>query len=634
MRRTALAPYPRARGTHGVAFSLAALLGLVCCSGAALAQDADDEPQGEPAADEEDATIDAAKADEDAAAVDAAAEEQEPLVPTVRFGGALRSDVRFRVDEKAVGAFYDRLVAPLGVSRNENLVKIDLGASIGPVRAVVDLDLVFYGYAREVDGLAELSHLGELNPFRLDPHAAYLEIVDLFTEGLDVRVGQQTVRWGVAHHFNPTDNLSADDVEDPLEYGRQQGNLMLRLDYRVNRYLSHAGVVVPVFRPALLAATANLAWTRVDRLGIVDPALRHRLEAETATAAGPLVGTPHVVRSVVPELPETSFDNVQVGYRVALDVAEQHVALDYYLGRTDFPQARLRHVRHDPTPVCDPDTPTSCTRGVLADEITVDYPRMHVFGLNAEGTIPLQDLDEGASPLGYHFEGALVVPRASELAITSDDVPTLPRQGAGTYDYDGDGRPGGPAPATVEDTPFAKWVLGLSYQFVPEVWAEVQWVHGLPEEYGAGDFFSDGDQVLHGGIDGPYCAAAQCALTGNGSTSAYEVLRPRLGDYLTLQLDVRLLEDRLLLRAFGMFDLLGVSEDYYDVAAGERVRVHHSLFTPAGFSAVVTPEVEYEVVTGATLAAGAQLQLGRTRTKFGDPARGGSTVFTRAQYRF
>ncbi|MCC6523413.1 MAG: hypothetical protein IT373_12210 [Polyangiaceae bacterium] len=592
------------------------LAGLLLLSSApAAAQAPEDEPEKE--------------------APSAADEEPESApIPTFTFGGGIRSDVRFRVHEKAVGAFYDRLTAPLGVARNENLVNAMVSAEYAPVKAVLDLDVVFYGRPETLEGLEELSLLPRVNPLRFDPRAAYVEVDGLFTDGLLLRVGQQLVRWGTARHFNPTDNLNADDVEDPLEYGRQQGNLMLRIDYRVNRYLSHSGVLVPIFRPALLPETANLGWTRVDRLGLDDAALRHRLEAEAAAAAGPLVGIPHVVREIVPELPKPAFENMQVGYRVALDVARQHVALSYYLGRTDFPQAKKRSIHYDAAPVCDPDEPGTCTRGALVNALELGYPRMHAFGLNVAGAIPLDELDEDAAPLDYHLEAALVVPERAELEIEQGALPVIPAAGPGSYDYDGDGIPGGPIPETVRRTPFAKWVVGLSYRFVPELTAGLQWVHGLPEEYGAGDFISAGETVLFGGVAGPACNAVQCALTGDGTTSAYEVVRPRLGDYLTAELDVRLLDDALSLRTLAIFDLLGVTEDYFDPVEGTRVRAHHSMFTPDGFSAVVVPEVEYEVIPGMGLAVGAQLKIGKERTKFGDPAEGGSTVFARAHYQF
>ena len=59
----------------------------------------------------------------------------------------------------------------------------------------------------------------------------YIEARDLFVKGLDFRIGQQLVQWGVGDQFNPTNTLNANDVEDPLLFGEQQANLMALLEY-------------------------------------------------------------------------------------------------------------------------------------------------------------------------------------------------------------------------------------------------------------------------------------------------------------------------------------------------------------------------------------------------------------------
>jgi hypothetical protein len=48
----------------------------------------------------------------------------------------------------------------------------------------------------------------------------------------------------------------------------------------------------------------------------------------------------------------------------------------------------------------------------------------------------------------------------------------------------------------------------------------------------------------------------------------------------------------------------------------------------------VLPEFNYNFGNGFELALGALLQLGADHTKFGDPAAGGSLVFTRARFSF
>jgi hypothetical protein len=64
------------------------------------------------------------------------------------------------------------------------------------------------------------------------------------------------------------------------------------------------------------------------------------------------------------------------------------------------------------------------------------------------------------------------------------------------------------------------------------------------------------------------------------------------------------------------------------------VRVEKDLpfYTPEGFSAAIFPELSYNFGNGLELGAGALFNLGRSYTKFGDPAAGGSITFIRARY--
>ena len=65
-----------------------------------------------------------------------------------------------------------------------------------------------------------------------------------------------------------------------------------------------------------------------------------------------------------------------------------------------------------------------------------------------------------------------------------------------------------------------------------------------------------------------------------------------------------------------------------------RVRTHHHAFTEQAFSAVIYPSLSYNFGYGLTLTAGALLKFGKPWTKFGDPAAGGSVVWTSAKFAF
>jgi hypothetical protein len=565
------------------------------------------------------------------APLDAAAEE---LV--LDWGGRIQADLRFRTEAKRVGDYYDRIELPAGVERAQSTFGVRLDATYGRFSGVAAVDLVLEGLTPSLPSLEDLSRVEEVDPYRIEVPALYVEGKDVLLDGLDLRIGQQLVLWGEGDQFNPTNNLNPDDLRDPLLFGRQQANFMVKLDYWVTESLSLTGVLVPIFRPALLPRTAALGARSIDRLPFTDDALRHRLEAERAAVGGSLLGHPTVVSSIKPVMPEPTFENMQAAFRIATTVAEQDVALSYYVGRTDFPQPFRNHTTHAPGVQCAPNAPDQCIQGLLETEVSVHYPRMHVYGFNMAGEAnPLGFLSDSINAIGYRLEAALIVPERSTMKITQGDLALAFPQPAGEYDYDNDGSPGGKEPEVVSDTPFLKWVVGLDYSFGEHVYVNAQWVHGLLDEYGAGDFIEEGWAVRSSGVtssDGD--TLFQCAVPRDGSRCARELLRPRLADYVVVGVDFKFLADQLLLRLFGILDVSGIEEERWDESAQRRIRTHHSPFSPDGFSAVIYPELEYDFGNGLELGGGALIQLGRDYTKFGDPAAGGSTVFTRGRFSF
>ena len=176
--------------------------------------------------------------------------------------------------------------------------------------------------------------------------------------------------------------------------------------------------------------------------------------------------------------------------------------------------------------------------------------------------------------------------------------------------------------------------MGLDYSFGKWVYANVQWVHGLPNEYGAGDWISEGYTVRKGGVTADSGQITQCAFAQDGEQCAYEILKPRIGDYLVAGLDFRFADQKALLRLFAVLDLAGVDVTHWDEDAGARVSTHHSMFTEKGFGAILYPELSYTFSSGVELAGGALAQLGKPYGVFGDPAAGGSLAWARVRVRF
>jgi hypothetical protein len=555
---------------------------------------------------------------------------------SLNWNGRVQSDFRFRVQEKAVGEYYDRAVLPVGVERNQNLFNLKLKANYGSFTGVASMDFVLVGYTGKLEGVSALSDYTKVQPYRFEPQALYIDAKDLVVKGLDLRLGHQIVSWGAGDQFNPTNNLNANDLRDPLLFGRQQANFMVKADYWITEKLSLSGVLVPIFKPALLPFTASLGLADPGRLPFTSETLRHRLEAESGLGATSLIGHPTVVGNANSYVPDVKPENMQAAFRIAGQLGEQDLALSYYFGRSDFPQPFLNHVSQVAGKQCHPFDPQNCIQGQLRQEVSLAFPRMHVYGFNASGEFnPFKWISDKIHGMGYRAEVALVVPEVSTLQVTNDQLKIAIPQAAGEYDYDGDGKPGGPVPRVVEPTPFLKWTLGLDYAFGEHVYTNVQWVHGLVDEFGAGDWIHKGYAVRKSGItSNPDDTLTKCVVPKDGTRCAKEMLRPRIGDYLVIGVDLKFLSDAALLRLFTIWDLAGYTETSFDKDTKQRVSKHYSLFTKEGFSAVLFPEFSYNFGNGLELGAGALIELGKDYTKFGDPAAGGSTVFTRGKFSF
>jgi len=623
-------------------------------------EDTEEEPSdGEsdapsPAPTEEEPAPEDPRVDELQAKVDALTdrleriESPEPVREVARLkfdiGGHVQSDTRFRVQEKAIGPWYDRRVLPVGFVRNENIFKFRGKASIAKFRAVVDMDFVLTGFPEEMEGLSDLSSYPQMQPFHLELHSAYVQANDFILRGLDLRVGQQLVQWGVGDQFNPTNNLNANDLEDPLLFGQQQGNLMVKLDYTIKDTWTFSGVLVPLFKGALLPASGELGLAATDRLPYVDDGLRYAIHSQNNLALQTGYGT--TVASVVPELPEPSIDNVQFAFRVGGELGMQDIAVSYYRGFSDFPAAYLTTntlvddpmCENDPAPPAvredEPGEDEECINGRIEANNTLRYPRVHVIGFNMAGEIPVVGL-------GYRFELGVYLPEGQSATIYDPVMP--PFRSGDEYDYDRDGEPGGPNPETVSPKAFAKWTLGLDYSLGPHIMLNAQWVHGMVDEFGYGDFIRPGGWAVRAGsveydeeVPGALltCSELTAETNGAGAQCAREIVRPKIGDYLVFGIDVNFARQRGLFRLFTLWDLNGYTLQYWDVESGERVSERWTPFTKEGFSAVIYPEFRYKFGHGFEAHVGAVLNLGRDYTKFGDPAAGGSLVFTRAKFSF
>ena len=546
------------------------------------------------------------------------------------WGGRFQTDVRGRVNHARVGDWTHGAALERGIVFNRNMYKMKLNADTGDASGVVNIDFLWFGFTDEIKHLTDLTWRKRIDPYELKAHALYVEVHDLFITGLDLRVGQQVVNWGKGDQFNPTNNLNANDYEDPLLFGEQLANTMLRADFSPTGQWSLSAVLVPVFKPSLLPSTAPMELLDTGHIPIEQNSVRRRLYTERAVARK-LGQLTTIISDAQPDLPALRFENMQYAIRFAGSIFNQDVALSYYVGRSDTPQPYRNFATQVADARCNPADPTDCIVGAIATTAQLHYPQMEVLGLNVAGEIDLSFIDDDARGLGYHVELGVFLPHLSTLRIFSSELDTGIAgqvQPAGEYNYD----LGGQFPTVIDEVPFAKWNIGFDYSFGSNIYVNAQWVHGFPDEFGAGDFLRPGLMSVRGytlpGID-----LSGCYLSSGGEQCVGELMRPHLGDYLVMGADVKFFDERLLTRLFVIYDLTGMTRSVWDDSLEQRVNTYYSAFSGEGLSAILFPEVTY-VAGGLELSVGGLIALGEDYTKFGSPAIGGSLVWTRARYNF
>lgn len=563
----------------------------------------------------------------------------------LRWSGEVRTDTHVRLNQVGQGPFYGPTPLDQGFARAESRLKLKLVSLGDRFAGVADLDFVWSGHPTPMDTLSELSHRENTDPYWIETHGLYVDAPEVFGEGIDLRVGLQKVMWGAGDQFNPTNNLNSEDLEDPLLFGEQQSNFMVKFDWNElfgdDHEMTLTAVVVPVFKPALVPGSSYLGLAQTDRLPFVDPTWSQVIASQQALATG--LGFPVAVDQVAPLIPEATLENVQGAAALQLTLGEHDLAMSYYVGRHDLPVAVKQTTVEGSDFVCDPANGTDCVK-LLATDIELAYPRMQVVGLNATGELDLLGwVSDSIHPLGYRLEVGVFFPERQQIRLFNDFA-SLPFPD-GEYDYSMVQGSGDTAPEVLTDEAFAKWVLGLDYSLGEHVYVNAQWVHGLADEFGAGDFITEGYAVRSSGaVTEESDRLLGCVLPGvdgegnpvgaSGETCGRTLLVPRLSDYLVLGVDLKFMNQSALLRLFTILALNGVIEDTYDAELGERVRTHHDLFSKEGFSMVIYPSLAYKFGDGLEMSVGSLLNLGETHTKFGDPAAGGHLAWGRASYKF
>ena len=508
-----------------------------------------------------------------------AVEESARADIDLKLSGSISSDIRYRLAGEEVPATYPSQYQLLenGFSRNENRVRTAMTLKAGEhVKAVADLELVYYGYS-DVNDIDAATLRERVDPYFFEAHAAYVDIYKIAPH-LDLRIGRQVVKWGASDLFNPTSNVNTLDYSDPLLFGKALANNMIKADWNPLGDWNLTAVWVPVFRPGQLPRSAPLAVTQIDRPAPVQE------EAYRNTLSDLAVAMPPTHIDVIGMQPDVSIKNSQVAGRLAGRLAGQDVSLSYYNGRWGLPVPAWT--------INQPDG--SASVGVI-------WPRMQVFGADMAGSIaPL-------GGVGYWLEGAVIVPQEVTYGLINAN-PKVGNPGPITFapiDQADPSKPvrlvfngSGTKPTVVPGSVFWKATAGADYSAGEHVYLNAQYVHGFIDEFGNG-------------------------VVGHlqNATDAVTRVESRIGDYLIGGADFKVDSGLVTMRLFLVAKLPTFFKDAADTADYR-------------FTGVLFPQIIWQAWDATELTLGAFVFLGDRSTKFGDPSAGASEIFGKVKFSF
>jgi hypothetical protein len=462
-----------------------------------------------------------------------------------------------------------------GMYRNESTAGVSLKMTLVPyrLRFVGDVSLVWTGFSKD-KSFSGLTDMREVSPYSIRSDAAYIESFRLIPY-VDLRIGRQIVQWGAADQFNPTNNLNALDLGDPLQFGRTIANQMIRVDFNPgDSDFTLTAVWVPVFQPARLPGSALLQIGDVSsELPFVSP--ETRLAAERLRNIYLTNPTSYDVEppEVNARMPETTLKNSQVGVRAQWLIGNVDASLSWYYGRDSVPVSK-RSISSQTSSGRRSAAGTPVMR-VLTD-VDLVYPRKQVLGFDLAGELSFLD------HAGFWLEGAATFPRAVTLAF---DITRIVPSATVLRDD------------VVTDSPFFKGTVGMDYSIGEHVYLMGQFIHGMPDEFGL------------------------------------EAIR----NYCMGMIDVKLLQERLVIRQVVLGEIPHDDDDInLDDDGDGRVESLARGATNDGRigSLVYFPQLILKPLDGLELTAGAYLRFGHRESKFATEAAGPSQIIFSARASF
>ncbi|MFU8804552.1 MAG: DUF1302 family protein [Bradymonadaceae bacterium] len=355
---------------------------------------------------------------------------------TLEFSGSLSSSFGvflFRCDPDCLYTDYE----------NRNIFELALDADLGTsvaARAGVSLHNSNRPSVARAEDSAQIENLQDLSIRITD---AWVMGYDLGVDGLDVRIGAQSVLWGTGDGFSPTNRLNPYDLSDPVHFDRRLATPAVLASYHISSF-TVSGTWFPFFVPSLLSRRVIQGLLNADAADDID--LDTNLSGNT-------LEIDQVRTRVV--LPDQTLSQSAFALRAAWAAPIADFAVGYYYGRDHLPQLSGEVI------------PENFFSGQTTDLIVnLRYPRLQMIA--AEMRAPLF-----GSWTGW-IDAALIIPSATRIFITRSRLQDLERLGAIDEAPDED------ISAVIQTgQPYPNFLIGADTSIGTRVYLNFQYLHGF-----------------------------------------------------------------------------------------------------------------------------------------------------------
>ena len=306
-------------------------------------------------------------------------------------------------------------------------------------RFAADLRLHLPG---EITALEDTQEIGNLQPISLRMKDAWIDLpISQGNNPARLRLGLQTISWGVADGIHVNDPINPLNLENPLSLDSKLSIPALHLQLGGGVW-SVETVVVPFYTGSLLPPSGfSLAPNSDDLLEV---------EAFEGNEVGQI--------NARLNSPRTSLRNASTGLRAEFRSSRADFALTAYSGRDSIPQA---------------DGALLIT-GFQTDADRVDfavpliYPRIQTLGVDTRAALFWD--------MSAWLEWAVVFPQETQLSVSEVQMQALAQLGSIEEVPD-------PLPSytTQDGAMYSRWIGGIDRSFGP-LHLSLQWMHGFPLE--------------------------------------------------------------------------------------------------------------------------------------------------------